>query len=134
MAKRHQSRSRVGEAITLIVAALLFTGFAWFVTQPDTALAMTSTASFGVGLTILIWLLAFFDDWAKGRGSRFVLDLVIGSAMVTLIYVYMIGFIVYPEFMYGAFGVVLVLAALFAIRKPTRGNDHNIARVVEDAE
>ncbi|WP_225046724.1 hypothetical protein [Lacticaseibacillus kribbianus] len=130
MAKRHQKQSRVGEAITLVVAAALFTGFAWYVSQPKDTLAMVSTASFGVGLTALIWLLAVCDEWPSKRFVRFLLDLLLGCALATLIYVYMIGFIVYPEFMIGAFGIVLVLAALFAIRKP-RQNDHNIARVVE---
>ncbi|WP_125703992.1 hypothetical protein [Lacticaseibacillus daqingensis] len=120
MTKRHSNSSTGWTWAVLILAAAAFTGFAWFVTQPTDALTMVSTGSFGVGLVALIWLLAYFDEAPSGRFSRFLIDTVFGLAIVALIYVYMIGFIVYPEFIGGAAGVVVVLAGLFAIRRPNR--------------
>ncbi|WP_179394365.1 hypothetical protein [Lacticaseibacillus absianus] len=136
MANKHTNHSNAWTWVLLVLAALGFTGFAWFVTQPTDALTMISTGSFGVGLVVLIWLMAYFDDLARGRVTRFAADVLIGAAAVALIYVYMIGFIVYPEFIFGAAGIVLVLAALFALRRPNGTlEDHNRARLtVEDME
>lgn len=134
MAKKHSTHSNVWTWILLVLAAAGFTGFAWFVTQPTDALTMVSTGSFGVGLVVLIWLLAYFDELAQGRFTRFLADAVIGLAIVALIYVYMIGFIVYPEFIAGAVAIVLVLAALFAIRQANGAIDHRARLTVDDLE
>lgn len=116
--KRERQRNNDWPVYILLgVATILFSGFGWFIIQPETAIGMVSTVSFGVGLSVLIWLLIHFDEMMKSRWSRFAVDVLIGLLLVTLIYVFMLGFTVYFEFILVAFGIVFVLSLLFAFRR-----------------
>ena len=118
----------------LLVFGALFTGFAWYATNPKTLVAQVSTVSFGFGLVVLIGLLAYLDDRPFTRVGRFAVDLLVGLAIVALMYVFMIGITVYWQVMAIAGGIVLLLAALFAIRKPVKAKPHRLTRDLDEPE
>ncbi|WP_054723366.1 hypothetical protein [Lacticaseibacillus nasuensis] len=106
-----------GMLIVLIISFAIFTWFGWFVLHPTTVVAIISTLSFGLGLTLGIYWLAYADGRARTRLSRFGIDLGIGWLLMAFIYLYMLGFVFEPFFIMAGAAVVLVLAALFALRK-----------------
>ncbi|MCI1986968.1 MAG: hypothetical protein LKJ69_05760 [Lactobacillus sp.] len=101
----------------LLIAAIGFGAIGWFVIHPQTVLAMATTVSLGVGLAVGIWLLIGLDASCQTRRGRFLVDLVIGGAMMTLIYVFMLGLVFDGVFTFGAIGLVVVLSAVFAGRQ-----------------
>ncbi|MFD1483923.1 hypothetical protein ACFQ5J_01495 [Lacticaseibacillus baoqingensis] len=101
----------------LLLAAILFGAIGWFVIHPQTVLAMATTVSLGVGLAVGIWLLIGLDASCQTKRGRFLVDLIIGGAMMALIYVFMLGIVFDGIFTFGAIGIVVVLALLFSLRQ-----------------
>ncbi len=76
-------------------------------------MAKAATISLGVGLAVGVWLLIGLDASCQTRKGRFGVDVVIGGAMMLLIYIFMLGLTFDWLFTFGAIGIVLVLALLF---------------------
>lgn len=105
-----------GMLIVLLLAFAIFTWFGWFILHPTTVLAMISTVSFGLGLTVGIYWLAYADGRARTRWSRFGIDFGIGLILMAFIYLYMLGFVLDLGYAAAGAAVVLILALLFALR------------------
>lgn len=116
------SRTGLWIDLLLFVFGCLFSWFAWYVTQPQTPMAMTAALSFGFGTVILVGLLAYFDSAAHTRWSRFLVDLGFGLALVALFYVYLIGLFMMWQVIAAVVLLVAALAGLFAIRRPNLPN------------
>ncbi|WP_054662846.1 hypothetical protein [Lacticaseibacillus camelliae] len=120
---RKGSRTQLWINLLLFVFGCLFSWFAWYVTQPQTPVAMTAALSFGFGTVILVGLLAYFDSATHTRWGRFFVDLGLGLAIVALLYVYLIGLVVMWQVIVAVVLVIAALAGLFALRKPNRAAD-----------
>lgn len=117
------SRTQLWINLLLFVFGCLFSWFAWYVTQPQTPIAMTAALSFGFGTVILLGLLAYFDSAAHTRVTRFFIDFLFGLAIVALLYVYLIGLLLMWQVIGATVLLVAALAGLFAFRQPNRPVD-----------
>ncbi|WP_125710298.1 hypothetical protein [Lacticaseibacillus porcinae] len=106
-----------GLLILLIIAAVGFSWLGWFATNPQDLMAKAATISLGVGLAVGVWLLVGLDASCQTRRGRFGVDIVVGGAMMLLIYIFMLGLTFDWLFTFGAIGIVLVLSLLFAARR-----------------
>ncbi|WP_407892011.1 hypothetical protein [Lacticaseibacillus sp. N501-2] len=114
----HAKRSHAyGLFVLLVIAAAIFSWIGWFATNPQNLMAKTATISLGVGLAVGVWLLVGLDASCQTRKGRFGVDLVIGGAMMLLIYIFMLGLTFDWVFTFGAIGIVVVLSLLFAARR-----------------
>lgn len=107
-----------GWLAVVVIATAVFIWFAWFVLNPKTPLAIASSISFGIGLTVGNVLLAHFDSAAKTRLGRFGVDVLIGGLMLLFIYLFMLGFTFDIKYVVTAVAFVLIFSGLFAIRQP----------------
>lgn len=106
-----------GLFIILVIAAAVFSWIGWFATNPQDFMAKAATVSLGVGLAVGVWLLIGLDASCQTRKGRFGVDVVVGGAMMLLIYVFMLGLTFDWVFTFGAIGIVLMLALLFSARR-----------------
>jgi hypothetical protein len=114
----HAKRSHAyGLFIILVIAAAVFSWIGWFATNPQDFIVKAATVSLGVGLAVGVWLLIGLDASCQTRKGRFGVDVVVGGAMMLLIYVFMLGLTFDWVFTFGAIGIVLVLSLLFAARR-----------------
>lgn len=116
--KKSKSHTQLWINLLLFGFGCLFSWFAWYVTQPQTPVAMIAALSFGFGIVILIGLLAYFDTAARTRLSRFWVDLLFGWGLVAFGYIYLIGLVFMWQVIVGIAVVILALAGLFALREP----------------
>lgn len=101
----------------LFVAAAVFAWVGWFASNPQDFMSKMACISLGVGLAVGVWLLVGLDASCQTRLGRFWIDLIIGMAMMALIYLFMLGFAFSWLFTGGAIAIVVVLSLLFAARR-----------------
>lgn len=120
MAESHAKKTQIPwpKVVVLTLMTLAFIWFAWFVYNPKTPLAILSTVSFGLGMTVGIWLLARLDGAAPTRMSRFWCDVIGGGLLVAFIYIFLLGFRAQPVVIGAAAAFVIIASLLFVGRKP----------------
>ncbi|MFD1432607.1 hypothetical protein [Lacticaseibacillus yichunensis] len=114
---KHGDHRTAITVVLVIVLAAIFSGYGWFVYHPDDLFAMASVICFGIGLAVGLWLLAWLDGNAHSRFGRFCLDFFFGAALIAFIWIFLLGLTFYFEFFMVALGVLLILSALFTLRK-----------------
>lgn len=114
----HAKKSHAyGLFLILVLAAVVFSWIGWFATNPQDLMAKAATVSLGVGLAVGVWLLVGLDASCQTRKGRFGVDVIVGGAMMLLIYIFMLGLTFDGVFTFGAVGIVLVLSLLFSARR-----------------
>lgn len=99
-----------------VLVAVGFTALAVYLTAPTDAVGYASAAGFGILLTLGLVLLTVLDGRARSRAVRFFVDWIVGTVLLFLVQLFMIG--LQPEWLFLAAGsgIIALVALIVALR------------------
>lgn len=116
MAERPAKRGNLGIKIMGVFVAIGFTALTVYLTAPVDIIGYASAGGFGILLTLGLVVLTVLDGRARSRGVRFFVDWVVGTILLLLVQLVMIGLQVEWLFIAAGSGIIAFISLIVALR------------------